>query len=59
MMFNLIREQALICGVVEKTDENKRTRGKSGSGSRGGPTQSTSSPQRQRNSKLTCWACGK
>ena len=58
MVFNLIREQALIWRVVERRDEKRRIRGKSGSASKGGPSPSSPPQQRQRNSKLTCWTCG-
>ena len=55
LVFNLIREQALIWRVVERRDEKRRIRGKSGSASKGGPSPSSPPQQRQRNSKLTCW----
>jgi len=69
MVFNLIREQALIWRVVERRDEKRRIRGKSGSEKRrvrgkqgiagkGGTAPSSPPQQRQRNSKLTCWTCG-
>lgn len=58
MVFNLIREQALIWRVVERRDEERRIRGKQGSAVKGGPPPSSPPQQRQRNSKLTCWTCG-
>ena len=53
MVFKLILEQALIWRVVERRDERRRIRGKSGSASTGGPSPSSPPQQRQRN-KLTC-----
>eukprot|EP00903_Cladosiphon_okamuranus_P012579 g11776.t1 len=48
MVFNLIREQALIWRVVERRDEKRRLRGKSGFAGKGDPAPSSPPQQRQR-----------
>ena len=58
-VFALIRAEAITWRVVEKADEQRRSRKKNVSGGNIGAAQSTAPVQRQKNgNKLTCFTCG-
>ena len=58
-LFALIRAEAITWRVVEKADEQRRSRKKNVSGGNIGAVQSTAPVQRQKNgNKLTCFTCG-